>query len=327
MLSQSLCHAQSFWKPNQFEQLDLKRTVVVKARTEGSKINLSLLVPAWQSTSDGGVNTSKPLESTRVDLPIEHVKAWYVTGQQIDDQTLAAIFREARHALALPQGITGYVADPYYSTILQPSTIVLATSSKPFPASEKPTPKPSSVAASPTAGAAQSRPVNVASEETMVIDRTNQERAGQGLAALRRNEKLMLAARKHSQTMARQRTLSHNLGGTSFMTRAEAEGYRFSNGGENIALGALTSTEVVGMWMRSPGHRANILDANYTEIGVGFAFDAEGRRFDTQVFGRPALPPTPSTQIATPTPTLKNSSPATPAANNPARTSKSNESR
>ncbi len=57
------------------------------------------------------------------------------------------------------------------------------------------------------------------------------------------------------------------------------------NGGENIAEGALNSVDVVGMWMRSPGHRQNIMNGEFKEIGVGHAFDKNGRRFDVQVFG------------------------------------------
>ena len=55
---------------------------------------------------------------------------------------------------------------------------------------------------------------------------------------------------------------------------------------ENLAFG-FDPAAVVGGWMASPGHRANILNPTYTETGVGFALDRSGRRYYAQVFGRP----------------------------------------
>lgn len=121
-----------------------------------------------------------------------------------------------------------------------------------------------------------------------VVTETNRQRAAHGVSPLTSNPQLAAAAQKHADNMAKQRMLSHTLNGQGFLERATSEGYPFSAGGENIAEGAFSSWDVVGMWMRSPGHRANMLSRDYTEIGIGTAWDSQGRRFDVQVFGHPA---------------------------------------
>ena len=54
--------------------------------------------------------------------------------------------------------------------------------------------------------------------------------------------------------------------------------------GENIAMGQPTAASVMNAWMNSPGHKANILSVNFTEIGVGVAKDASGTIYWTQQF-------------------------------------------
>lgn len=55
--------------------------------------------------------------------------------------------------------------------------------------------------------------------------------------------------------------------------RIKAAGINYRAAGENIAQGQRTPQQVVQAWMQSPGHRQNILNANYTHIGVGFVED------------------------------------------------------
>jgi len=121
-----------------------------------------------------------------------------------------------------------------------------------------------------------------------VVRESNRERSIDGGQPLAVSKLLEQSAQKHADNMARQRTLSHTLDNQDFLQRSEKEGYKFSAGGENIAEGALSSSDVVGMWMRSPGHKKNLLSRDYTEIGIGTAWDSQGRRYDVQVFGRPA---------------------------------------
>jgi len=105
---------------------------------------------------------------------------------------------------------------------------------------------------------------------------------------------LRCAARVHSLDMAENEFFDHtNLEGQSPWDRMELAGYAMSAGGENIAAGYPTPQAVVDGWLNSPGHCRNIMGANFTEIGVGYAAPEGAGSFGsywTQVFGSPAAP-------------------------------------
>lgn len=122
--------------------------------------------------------------------------------------------------------------------------------------------------------------------EQEVINLVNQQRAANKLPPLAINAQLMLAARNHSANMARQNTGSHVLDNLGPGDRLKQVGYRGRAWGENIAWGARSAQQVMNLWMQSPPHRSNILNAHYTEIGVGIAHSTRGVPYWTQVFGR-----------------------------------------
>lgn len=98
----------------------------------------------------------------------------------------------------------------------------------------------------------------------------NHERGQKGIPALKVNQQLMTAANKHASWMAASGELSHTgAHGSSFAHRIQAEGYKFWRGGENIAAGYRDVNSVMAGWMRSPGHRANILNREVSEVGFG----------------------------------------------------------
>lgn len=102
----------------------------------------------------------------------------------------------------------------------------------------------------------------------------NAERAKYGLAALTLDETLCGYARVKSQDMHDQGYFSHTsptYGSPFDMMRSFGVSYR--SAGENIAMGYSTPEAVVAAWMNSEGHRANILSANYTTLGVGYVED------------------------------------------------------
>mgnify|MGYP005840421387 CR=1 FL=1 len=136
--------------------------------------------------------------------------------------------------------------------------------------------------------------------EQAIIDHTNAERKKARLPPLQPNPALFAAARAHTSNMARQDKLAHELDGKAPADRAQAAGYRYSLVGENVAMGQSGPAEVVEGWMNSPGHRANILKPEFTEIGIGIGRNSDGRPYYTQVFGRPAertaVPPPPAVQ-------------------------------
>ena len=76
---------------------------------------------------------------------------------------------------------------------------------------------------------------------------------------------------------------------TSGLTdRAQYVGYNYSYLGENIAFNYPDDNSVMIAWMNSPGHRANILNPNFTQMGVGITYDSGGEPYYTQEFGSPA---------------------------------------
>lgn len=106
-----------------------------------------------------------------------------------------------------------------------------------------------------------------------VVDLTNAQRLQAGLQPLRLNSNLSSAATGHSEDMAVHDYFNHNgLNGSTVSDRALAAGYKYSYLGENIAAGQTTPEDVVQGWMNSSGHRANILNPNYQEIGVGYYY-------------------------------------------------------
>lgn len=126
----------------------------------------------------------------------------------------------------------------------------------------------------------------ITQSEKEVIDLTNAERAKFGLPALKMSPALMSAARTHAHGMARFNMLSHNLNG-GVLNRCRAAGYRSGFVGENIGWNYRSSRGAVLGWLRSPGHRQNMLRGDYTEIGVAVARNANGEPYWVQVFGRP----------------------------------------
>jgi uncharacterized protein YkwD len=130
--------------------------------------------------------------------------------------------------------------------------------------------------------------LNASGEEIVV--RTNAERRKLGLPALARNAALMNAAQLQANQMAALTRMAHELPGASYPTmssRLDAVGYRMSASGENVAEGYPTPAAVVAGWMTSPGHRANIVSTNFSEMGAGVATAKNGRKFYAQVFGHP----------------------------------------
>lgn len=118
--------------------------------------------------------------------------------------------------------------------------------------------------------------------EQEVVRLVNARRAQNGLKPLAENWELSRVARYKSADMAGKRYFSHEsptYGSPYQMMRSF--GISFRSAGENIAYGQRTPAAVVGAWMNSSGHRANILSSSYTQIGVGYH---EAGNYWTQMF-------------------------------------------
>jgi uncharacterized protein YkwD len=154
------------------------------------------------------------------------------------------------------------------------------------PAPSTPTPPP----VSPPINVPPTSP-DLAAWATKIVDLTNQQRQLNGLAPLSVSAKLTQAAQIQANQMASSNTMEHTLPNARYpdlVSRAKAVGYSYSWLGENIAFNYPDPEGVVKGWMLSEGHRKNILFADYTEIGVAVALDANGRPYFAQEFGRPA---------------------------------------
>jgi uncharacterized protein YkwD len=119
-----------------------------------------------------------------------------------------------------------------------------------------------------------------------VVDLTNRERVRAGLPELAVDPRLTAAAQAHSADMVARDFYSHtDPDGGRPRDRAAAAGATRRTVGENIACGQRSPADVVEGWMNSPGHRANILEADFTHIGVGLAGGGRAGMYWTQLFG------------------------------------------
>jgi len=126
----------------------------------------------------------------------------------------------------------------------------------------------------------------------VVLEETNASREREQLPTLRRNSELDEAARLKAENMAEVGYFSHwSPDGISPWHWFEEVGYSYAHAGENLAVHFTDSTAVVDAWLNSPSHRANILNEQYTEMGIGTAvgqFEGYDTVFVVQLFGAPA---------------------------------------
>jgi uncharacterized protein YkwD len=116
-----------------------------------------------------------------------------------------------------------------------------------------------------------------------LLDILNEERSKNNLPLFFLNTKLNLAAQNHAEDMEENEYFSHDsLDGRDPFDRIDEVGYSYSYAAENIAQGHETAKFVFDSWMASPGHEANIMNENYTEIGIGYT---EEKHYWVLVFG------------------------------------------
>jgi uncharacterized protein YkwD len=121
--------------------------------------------------------------------------------------------------------------------------------------------------------------------ERDLFDYANHERSAQGLPALRWNNALAAAARKHAAVMAQNGSLSHQFPGeASLPGRAGQSGAHFVWLAENVAEGP--SAKIIhAEWVKSPHHRANLLDRDMDSIGIAVA-ERDGQWFAVEDFSK-----------------------------------------
>ncbi|HET7009522.1 MAG TPA: CAP domain-containing protein [Anaerolineales bacterium] len=137
-------------------------------------------------------------------------------------------------------------------------------------------------------------PVGNSSFESTLIGLINAERQRQGLPTYNVQSQLQAAARLHSEDMACNGFFSHTgSDGSSVRDRVERQGYDWSWIGENIYATGNTSSsapqQAFDWWMNSAPHRANLMNVNYVDIGIGYRYLAGSPYggYFTAVFAKP----------------------------------------
>jgi uncharacterized protein YkwD len=165
----------------------------------------------------------------------------------------------------------------------KPEATTKPTPTKAPAATTKPTPtKTPTATTKPTPTTQPSNPSDVSSYANQVLQLVNKERAKAGLSALTTNSALTNAANKRAKETVQ--SFSHTRpDGSNFSTVLKEFSISYRTAGENIAYGQKTPQEVVTGWMNSPGHRANILNANFGKIGIG-VYKSNGVIYWSQLF-------------------------------------------
>ncbi|WP_028192521.1 CAP domain-containing protein [Salinispora pacifica] len=231
-------------------------------------------IVATNPTSDeGGVTSSSTSPST----------AWSNASQSRSEdarrKSASASRHSARSRFDRERHRGSHRSKPPHTTTAPSPTRVPTTAPSP---TRVPTtaPSPTQVPTTPPSNG------GVSTEASEVVRLANAERAKAGCAALSIDEKLMTAAQRHSQDQADHQKMSHTgSDGSSPGDRINAVGYQWRTYGENVAWNQQSPEAVMTAWMNSPGHRANILNCSFTEIGVGVA--SSNGPYWTQVFAAP----------------------------------------
>jgi uncharacterized protein YkwD len=138
--------------------------------------------------------------------------------------------------------------------------------------------------------------VKLTADEKALIELTNKSRAEAKLPPLKVNPLLCKVARQHNLNMAKQEKMSHELDGKKVAQRVTDAGYDYKKVGENLAQSKLIgegdapappAADIHKKWMDSKGHRANILEPKFTEIGISMVLSEKRTYFYTVVFGVP----------------------------------------
>ena len=123
----------------------------------------------------------------------------------------------------------------------------------------------------------------LSSQAAAVLSLVNKERAKEGLPALKIDAKVTKAANVRAREI--KKSFSHTRpDGSSYSTALKEQGVSYRMSGENIAWGQKTPEQVMNAWISSSGHRANIMNKNYKNIGIGYYEDEKGVKYWVQLF-------------------------------------------
>ena len=174
----------------------------------------------------------------------------------------------------------------------EPTEVSLAATDRPAAGANatvdtEPAPEPEPVAPPPPPTTVPARTAKVGgSLAAAVVTLANAERAKAGLGALAVDARLTAAANAHSADQAATNRMDHTgSDGSTMADRVNASGYRWRALGENVAVGYQDAASVMTGWMKSAGHRKNILTPGFTAIGVAVAAAGDGTYYWTMDLG------------------------------------------
>lgn len=118
----------------------------------------------------------------------------------------------------------------------------------------------------------------LASPADTVLATVNAARAKAGCAPLRMNPRLVAAANSHARAMAEQNFFGHaGKDGSRFSSRIKRQGYSYRAAAENIAAGQKSAGQVVQGWLKSSGHRRNILNCQMKDTGIALVYQPDDK--------------------------------------------------
>jgi uncharacterized YkwD family protein len=210
--------------------------------------------------------------------PVVQEKIYIYQGTNINEINSVLEKYLASYGFTMPKT---KVKQPVQTAPSQP-TQQPAETTAPQPVQQQPVEQPSETSTQP---AETQNTSALSAYEQKVVDLTNQERAKNGLPALKVDLTLSKMAREKSRDMSANGYFSHTsptYGSPFDMMKKYGISYRYA--GENIAMGQRTPEEVVKAWMNSEGHRKNILSANFNYIGVGYV--SQGHYWTQEFIGK-----------------------------------------
>lgn len=230
---------------------------------------------AAKTTNSTNTATLSELTSKLETLKSAASKGCTTAGANANDQLNALISKLSAACKTAKATTTKATAAPTATATAKPTATATA---KPTATA---TAKPSATTSAATTSGSMS------AQEQKMINLVNEARADAGLSALTFDATLRTPALKHSQDMSTNNFFSHTSPTYGdFSTRLKASGVKYSSAGENLAMYGSVEAAHEGL-MNSSGHRANILNANFTRIGIGIVYNqSRGVYYITQWFAK-----------------------------------------
>jgi uncharacterized protein YkwD len=210
----------------------------------------------------------------------EHLSPYVEISQPATSQTIIDAVSREDIVISYRAVVKGRIGRRAYRAASRVVAIYVPEEESSLPSLPPPSNTPSAEPPPPIAlGSGETRCPNHFAQE--VLELVNAARADASLGALSLHPQLEWAAIKHSDWMIRENLFSHE----GWYNEIIESGFTVASAGQNIAHYFDSPASVVSAWMESPGHRANILKASYTFLGVGCIIGPDGSLWWTQNFG------------------------------------------